>query len=75
MLSTEAMGSAAFAGLEAGNASSRVQKGPGPPQTPQPSLLHGASGRSLLKGIVFGSPVTLKITKNSSCVHSQFKRI
>lgn len=42
MLGTEAMGSAAFAGLEAGNASSRVQKGLGASQTPQPSLLHGA---------------------------------
>lgn len=42
MLSIEAMGAAAFAGLETGIASSRVQKELVASQTPQPSLLHSA---------------------------------
>lgn len=41
MLSIEAMGAAAFAGLETGIASSRVQELVAS-QTPQPSLLHSA---------------------------------
>lgn len=42
MLSAEALGAASFAGLGAGNASSRAREGLGASQTPQPSLLHGA---------------------------------
>lgn len=42
MLSTEALGAAPFAGLGAGNTSSRTQEGLGASQTPQPALFHSA---------------------------------